>query len=329
LNCYDEFAENRLSAENFVEVLKIIENFLIRRYIANVPTNQLDKIFPSLYKQVTANVETDFISSLKSVLSTKNYPTDIQFRKAIELSKLYGGGDKIKKTKHLLTLIEQSYGHKELIDFEPVTIEHILPQTISEAWKHEIGDKWEETHDLYLHTLGNLTLTAYNSELSNENFEEKKKILQESHLELNRYFNNKYHWCEEDIKQRAEHLSARCLQIWSYFGEEDIILSQDVTGKKPYSLTIWGEEYRVRHWVEVLEYTVKIIADLAPDKLDVLIKEYPRFINRKKDKFRRAAEVIDGIFVEKNYSAESIQRFCIQAIETIDLSSEDWHVESN
>ena len=83
----------------------MLENFLIRRYIVNVPTNQLDKVFPGLYKQVLQKAEQehkDFVASLKSVLATKNYPTDIQLRKSIELSKLYGGGDKIKKTKHLL-----------------------------------------------------------------------------------------------------------------------------------------------------------------------------------------------------------------------------------
>lgn len=330
LNCYDDFAEARLTSDKFVEVLKIIENFLIRRYVANVPTNQLDKIFPVLYKQISAKNDNDFILGLKSVLATKNCPTDIQFRKAIELSKLYGSGDKVKKTKHLLTLIEQSYGHKELIAFDTLTIEHILPQTISESWKKDIGDNWEETHDLYLHTLGNLTLTAYNSELSNDNFEEKKKILNESHLELNKYFQGKQHWREEDIKQRAEQMTDKCLEIWPYFGEENSPNIGDVTGTRPVNLIIWGQEYPVKYWSDVLEQTVKTIADLAPEKLDILVLEYPRFINKNTYGLGRSArimEIADGVFINKNYSAESIQRFCTQALETIDLSTDDWQVK--
>jgi uncharacterized protein with ParB-like and HNH nuclease domain len=330
LNCYNDYNDNKLKLSEFIETLRILENFLIRRYIANVPTNQLDKIFPTLYKQIEMKASANFLMGLKSVLATKNYPTDIQFRKAIELSKLYGSGDKIRKTKHLLMLIEQSFGHKELIDFVPLSIEHILPQTLSNEWKKDLGDNWEETHDLYLHTLGNLTLTAYNSELSNECFEEKKKILTESHLELNKYFASKESWTEEDIKNRAEHIAHKCLQIWSYFGDENNIYSEEVTGTRPQCLIIWGQEYPVKYWAEVLEQTVKTIADLAPEKLDVLIKEYPRFINSNPAKFGkspRVTEIIPGIHINKNYSAESIQRFCVQAIETIELSADDWRVK--
>lgn len=326
LNCYDDFKENRLTNEGFVEILRIVENFLIRRYVANIPTNQLDKIFPSLHKQAVVKNDINFIEGLKIVLATKNYPTDIQFRKSIELSKLYGSGDKVKKTKHLLSLIEQSYGHKELVQLESLTIEHIMPQTLSNDWKKALGENWEETHDLYLHTFGNLTLTAYNSELSNEFFSKKKKILGESHLEINKYFQDKETWNEAEIKLRAADLTDKCLSIWSYFGNHTDDQSSDVTGTKPKQLVIWGEEYSVKHWVDVLEQTVKTVADLAPEKLELLITEYPRFINNNKEKFRRPSEVLEGVFVEKNYSAESIQRFCTQAMETIELDSNDWKV---
>jgi uncharacterized protein with ParB-like and HNH nuclease domain len=328
LNCYDDYAENRLTIADFVYILKIIENFLIRRYVANVPTNQLDKVFPALYKQVLKE-NNGFVAGLKMVLSTKNYPTDIQFRKAIKDSKLYGGGDKVKKTKHLLSLIESSHGHKELIDFEPLTIEHILPQTISETWKNDLGENWEETKDLYLNTLGNLTLTAYNSELSNDTFREKKKILQESHLELNKYFDTKEKWQGDDITERAEYLAEQCLKIWPYFGEEVTRNIDEVTGTKPVILTIWGQEYIVKHWADVLEQTAKTVADLAPEKIEILVKEYPRLINTDRrclGRSPRIVEISNGIYLNKNYSAEHIQRFCIQAIETIELTSKDWKV---
>ncbi len=326
LNCYFDYETSKISVSEFVETLKIVENYLIRRYIANVPTNQLDKIFPVLYKQVGVKNEQNFISGLKSVLATKNYPTDIQLKKAVELSKLYGSGDKVKKTKHLLSLIEISFGHKELIAFETLTIEHILPQTISQSWKDALGENWEETHDLYLHTLGNLTLTAYNSELANESFHEKKKILIESHLELNQYIASMMQWTESEIKQRADFMSNQILSMFPYFGDNQSENNKEVTGTKPVSLSIWGESFPTKFWVDVLEQTVRTISELAPEKLEVLMKEYPRFVGNKKEKFRRPGEVSTNLYVEKNFSAESIQRFCIQAIETIEMTSDDWHV---
>jgi len=328
LNCYEDYNRNSLKKDDFIEVLKIIENFLIRRYIVNVPTNQLDKIFPPLYKQTRQKGQERFIDNLKLVLQTKNYPTDIQLRKAIEFSKLYGSGDKIKKTKHLLCLIEESYNHKEKVVFDELTIEHIMPQSIKNTpwWKKHLGDNWEETHDLYLHTLGNLTLTAYNPELSNDNFEEKKKILKNSHIELNKYFEGREMWAEKDIRDRGEYLTDKCLEIWPYFGNVKTAFSEDVTGSKPTNLRIWDINFPVKYWVDVLELTVKTIQDLAPEKLEILIEEYPRFVNKKSEKFRRPSEVLPGVFVEKNYSAENIQRFCIQAMETIELTSDDWDV---
>jgi uncharacterized protein with ParB-like and HNH nuclease domain len=328
LNCYHDFEEKKISLESFLEVLKILENYLIRRYIANIPTNQLDKIFPPLYGSVQKFVDknkVDFLTALKLVLSTKSYPTDFQLHKAIEDSKLYGGGDKIKKTKHLLSLIELSFNHKEMIQFENLTIEHILPQTLNEKWKSHLGENWEQVNDLYVHTLGNLTLTAYNSELNNDDFEEKKKILKESNLELNKYFQDKPSWKEEDIKIRAEYLSNKCLEIWKYFGEQNSI--KEVIGTKPTTLIIWGQEYPVKYWVDVLEITVKTITDLAPDKLEVLINEYPRFVGKNKEKFRRPLEVVDGVFIEKNFNSENIQKFCVQAIQTIELTTDDWQVK--
>lgn len=331
LNCYHDYFNNTLSAQNFIAVLQIIENFLLRRYIANVATNQLDKVFPPLYKQVCEQNIPDFVTSLKSVLQTKNYPKDANFRKAIEDSKLYGGGDKVKKTKLLLSIIEQSYGHREQIMLDRLTIEHVLPQNIGNStwWKNHLGETWEDTHDLYVHTLGNLTLTGYNSELSNDSFEEKKKILRDSNLTLNSYFNNKETWREEDIKHRADYLAEQCLQIWPYFGEESKQATGDVRGTTPTNLIIWGQSYPVRYWADVLEQTLKIVADLDPEKLDVLISNYPRYINKNKSSLgnsSRPVEVASGIFVNKNYNAENIRKFCMQAISTIELSSDDWKV---
>ncbi|MBL7786023.1 MAG: DUF262 domain-containing protein [Chitinophagales bacterium] len=328
LNCYNDYEQNNLSSEDFIEVLRLLENFLIRRYVANVATNQLDKIFPVLYRQVRESNETNFVAGLKKVLSSKNYPTNIQFRRFIETSKLYGGGDKNKKTKHLLTLIEQSYGHKEIIDFESLSIEHILPKTLSEDWKKYLGDNWEETRDLFLHTIGNLTLTGYNSEMSNDMFEDKKQVLQNSHLALNKYFYDIDYWGQEEIKGRSVHLAEKCILTWPYFGDENISESEN-SEKKLQRLIIWKQEFPVKYWTDILEITVKTIADLMPEKIELLIKEFPSYVNNSQTKFNKGARIIqitNNVYINKNYSVESIQRFCTQAIETIGMSTDEWQV---
>src|ERR1700733_14857910 len=89
-----------------------------------------------------------------------------------------------------------------------------MPQTLTDTWKDELGGNWEVIHELWLHTLGNLTLTGYNPELSNADFSTKRAILQKSHVELNRYFASVTTWNEQAISQRADNLADAALKIW-------------------------------------------------------------------------------------------------------------------
>ncbi len=120
------------------------------------------------------------------------------------VKQFYGGGDRVIKTKLILETLEEKYAHKEQVPFDNLSVEHVMPQTLSVWWQNELGNDWEETHDLFLHTIGNLSLTAYNTELSNDDFPIKKQRLNESHLEINKYFNALNTWTRADIEQRAE-----------------------------------------------------------------------------------------------------------------------------
>ena len=134
LNVYDDYQGNKISASQFSEVIKTLENFMIRRFVCNVPSNALNKIFPSLYVQVLEKNSDNFVAALKSTLQSKGYPKDYEFSARIQDVKLYGAGDRQVKTKLLLESIEESFGHKESVSFEKtvITIEHILPQTPTE-----------------------------------------------------------------------------------------------------------------------------------------------------------------------------------------------------
>ena len=162
LNCYNKYNLGEITSSDFIEILKTLENFLIRRFICNIPTNQLNKIFSPLNNQIQSGVFANYVEGMKTLLQNKTYPKDNEFKERIKDAKLYGAGDRATKSKLILEKIEESYDHKEKIDFNGLEIEHVMPQTLTDSWKDHLGDDWEKAHELLLHTIGNLTLTAYN-----------------------------------------------------------------------------------------------------------------------------------------------------------------------
>jgi len=328
LNLYGDYIENKISKTEFVDILKILENYLIRRFVCNIPTNQLNKIFPTLYPQLQAKSQGNLVEGLKAILQSRGYPKDNEFYARFKDTKFYGAGDRQIKTKLILESLEEKFAHKEPVSFDNLTIEHVMPQTLSTWWQNNLDEDWEETHELYLNTIGNLTLTAYNSKLSNDDFATKKQTYSESHLELNRYFLPLLSWTRSEIERRADALAKSALELWNYFGQETSVQSdlREVTGTTPTELKILGQQFQVHSWRDVLEQTLNTVADLEPDKFVVITNSFPRYVGKEKSKFRAIRQLQNGYFIEVNLSAQSIQKFCYQAISTIELTSEEWEV---
>ncbi len=122
-------------------------------------------------------------------------------------------------TSRILRTLEEDRGHKEPAVLDQVTVEHVMPQTLSEEWIATLGENYEEKQQRYLHTLGNLTLSAYNQELYNKPFAQKKEEYARSHLELNRYLSNFEKWDETEIQQRAQTLGEQALLMWPRLAE--------------------------------------------------------------------------------------------------------------
>lgn len=333
LSCYQAYTQGELSTESYLDILRTLENFIMRRFVCNIPSNELIGIFPSLYEQAKNKNPSDLANGVRIVLQARNYPKDAEFKARLIESKLYGAGDRLKKTKLLLETLEESFQHKEPVKFDNVvTIEHIMPQTLTEWWQAQLGEEWQGDHELCLHTLGNLTLTAYNSELSNDSFPEKKRHLNQSHLELNRYFQKVEMWNRTEIERRSRILAEMALEIWPYFGDEtslSYVALDSVTGRVPSLVSILGQEFRVESWREVLLRTLNTIAELEPELFSQLASEYPRFISKEISRFRSGRQLSNGYYVEVNISAKDIYRFCQQSIESIGLSRDDWRVEAS
>lgn len=215
---YDLRERGLMPIEGLREVVSYIESFLVRRQLAGIPTNALNRLFVQFVEQLPQD-ET-FPQAVRQELSRQRryWPTDEQLREAIQTRQFYFSG-RGPQRKLILERLEQSYGHPEQIDFEntDLTIEHVLPQTLSEEWREHLGSLGQdpdEVHQSLVHTLGNLTLTAFNGTLSNNPFERKRQIYSGSHLELNRVLAVQEAWGRDEILTRADELADHAIAIW-------------------------------------------------------------------------------------------------------------------
>jgi uncharacterized protein with ParB-like and HNH nuclease domain/alkylated DNA nucleotide flippase Atl1 len=215
---YDLRERGLLPVEGLREVVSYIESFLVRRQLAGIPTNALNRLFVQFVGQLPQDAK--FPQALRQELSRprRYWPSDEQLREAIRARPFYFSG-RGPQRKLILERLEQSYEHPEQIDFgnSDLTIEHILPQTLSEEWREHLaglGQDPDEVHQTLVHTLGNLTLTAFNGVLSNNPFVRKQQIYGASHLELNRELKDKHAWGRDEVLARADELADHAIRIW-------------------------------------------------------------------------------------------------------------------
>lgn len=213
LMLYNDYTAERLSSDDFGRILKLIEIFILRRAVCGVPTNILNKYFPTVYGNLDKdNIVESFRQKLKTETGQGRMPDDSEFRSALISNNLYG--DKI--LRYVLEEIE-NYDNKEAVDFTDLQIEHIMPQVLSEEWKKELGADYESIHQRYVDRLGNLTLTGYNPEYSNKTFLEKRdmeKGFKESKLKINGSLAKLGKWTEQEMTGRAEELASIAAKIW-------------------------------------------------------------------------------------------------------------------
>ena len=205
------------------------------------------------------------------------------------------------------------------------TIEHIMPQSLDDAWKAHLGENWDEIHRDYVHTLGNLTIVTqeWNSSLSNSSFERKKDRLANHALLINSmYFSQSVEkWDSRAIEDRAQALTDRVLQIWVAFGEPPSI--EDVSGRKPYALILLGESHDVNSWRDVAFKMAEVISELA-DNFDAIAEDMGSFFSREERK--RSWQMGNGWWIYINLSSSSVVSFCERLTSMVGLSDDDWEI---
>lgn len=215
LEVYDDYASGILTKEDIIQIVRIVEAYVFRRHICSIPTNSLNKTFAACMKSVDRK---RYVESIKAhfilLPSYRRFPDDIEFTSELQTRDIYNNLRKSYWFKKI-----ENYKRKEQVQVGQYTIEHIMPQNpkLSDEWKEEIGSDWKRVQETWLHTIGNLTLTGYNSEYSDKSFRIKRNMengFRDSPIKLNNSLRNVEKWNENAIKERAKKLSEIALSVW-------------------------------------------------------------------------------------------------------------------
>ncbi|GAA6867001.1 hypothetical protein HpHNI55_11840 [Helicobacter pylori] len=267
LELYSDYSDGVLSKADFIPIIALIESYICRRAVCGLGTNSLNKVFPSFTKHIQKD---EYFKSLKAhfgyLTNNQRFPNNDEFKDRLITIDFYNKFK--KKTKCFLERLENFDDTKEPVDTKGLTIEHIMPQKLTKEWERDLGENFQEIHDKYLHTIGNLTLTGYNSEYSNKSFQEKQgmeKGFKNSPLRLNQGLrDNLESFGEEEIKKRANDLADLALKIWTYPKLDAETLEKykpkkDKKEKKVYDLSSYKFGSHSRELFDILSKEIKAL----------------------------------------------------------------------
>jgi uncharacterized protein with ParB-like and HNH nuclease domain len=339
LNCL-EILESDIQAEiinknDFLWIISMIESLYIRRYVCGESNQEVSDAFINLSKDIILNknirVKDLFIKHLN-----KYYPKDDAFIADLERIPLYKE-DTAKKNYARLILIslEEYLGLKSpgcyAFHTESHFIEHIMPQTLNDIWLKDLGEEWED-YKLWLHTLGNLTLTSQkaNPMASNSSFQDKKKIYQKCLYRLNERVLQPDHWDFHSISKRGEFLSKTASEIWKIpkdIIDPPIIKIRNVKpNESPCYLKIKGEKIPTTTWEKVQYYTIERMNRCDPLKFNQIIEECPKDLSKKEGTISKGIFIEDsGIYYRKIKKGKDIHIFCKILKDKMEWGGDDWY----
>ena len=216
MKLYRDYVEEKLSREDFLAILHMIESYIFRRAICGLPTNSHKNTFINFCETIKTE---NHLSHMKEKFANLEYrhrfPADDEFRTSMQSRDDY---HKFSNTDYLLRKVEDSFVIREKVDTSECTLEHIMPRNLSPDWEKSLGSNHQSIRKQYLNTLGNLTLTGYNSRLSNRPFKKKRDIeggFCDSRLKINESLCKRDKWNAEGIKERTEELAELALKVWT------------------------------------------------------------------------------------------------------------------
>ena len=295
--------EELISGEEAGRAFSIVEDYIFRRLICALPTNALNKIFATLANEIRKLDGTyeDYSDKLSYILLKKQgsgkFPSDEEFSSDFRSRSLYGGTVS-RVIWYIFSCLENEgtletkdvWNHLEKGEY---SIEHIMPQTLSEKWMEDLGDDWETVHEEWLNRLGNITVVAapYNSMFSNNPFIRKRDMghgFKDSGLRINQFIASKDKWTENELSERSALLAEKALSIWpglvtSYQEPEEekveISLADDIdlTGRSLLSASFNGTPVSATVWADFVEQVSKLVYEADPSRLATITKDASRY----------------------------------------------------
>lgn len=349
---FDDYEAGVINQEELEKVLTFLRNYSIRRIMCEISSNSLRGLYKTLYARLFARPENkahyyDAVVSFFMQLTSRDVlPTQETFVAALEEYNLYR---KNALCKYLLTAIENQ-GKEQLIT-DNLTVEHIMPQNknLSASWQAMLGERWAEDHSKYLHTLGNLTLTGYNSELGDKPFAEKKAMLADVHSKITTLYDDvrdKEIWDVSAIQTRAKRLSGIIVSLFPIDPPEEEISFMDpryqeytcddpdtATYKTPAYFVLRGERVNCTSFAEMLklvierlyEFDASIIKDMARNN-EHLVDWSQHVMFSYDEKVVKSGYRITGtdIYEDVGFSSSHIMNFIRALLDRYDVDRSDF-----
>lgn len=290
---FDDYENGIINKNELARVLNMLLSYSIRRLVCEIGSNTLRGLYKTLYGRVFEQKENkntyydSLVSFFLQQTSKNTIPSDNEFVTALQEKNLYS---KNALCKYLLCAIENQ--GKETLDTENLSIEHIMPQNknLSMSWQKMLGENWQSVHEKYLHTLGNLTLTGYNSELGDKPFEKKKEKLEETITHIAVLYSDvkdKSEWNSVNMEKRAKRLAEIILKLFPieqpktkieftdpHYKLYTLANPDDATYKTVNYFEFLGERVNVSSFAEMVRSIAQILYDMDNSIIDDMAKKH-------------------------------------------------------
>lgn len=349
---FDDYENGVVDSMQLAKILRFFQNYSIRRMICEIGSNSLRGLYKTLYSRMFINEKNkehyyDTVASFFTQLNSKDMlPDEQSYSIALVQNNLYR---KNALCKFLLTSIENQ--GKEKLEASNLTVEHIMPQNknLSTSWQKMLGEEWQTVHEIYMHTLGNLTLTGYNSELGDKPFLTKKQMLNENESKVVHLYSDvksENVWGKTQIEKRARRLAKEIVDLFPIESPEISISFNDLrykeytceepneaTNKSPNYYVLLGERVVVNKFADMLKSVVlklyeldsSIIMKMADDSETIADGSKVVLFSYDDEKVKGEYRIPNtNIYEAVDFSAWNIMRIIKTLIEKYDLSYDDF-----
>lgn len=210
LKVLSDYHNEIINEEEAESIFLLVDSYLLRCHVCDM-NKAGNKVFPEMILKIDPK---QYLKSIEKILMSKignqRFPRDITIKEKLKQLPLYTNRT---MCRYMLSRLEGEK-NKERVSLDNLQIEHIMPRTLTKDWKDSLGHNFSEIHEKYLHTIGNLTLTAYNPDLSNAIFSIKQEQYKKSNITITRDLEKYEEWNKEQIEQRINMMTEDMIKIW-------------------------------------------------------------------------------------------------------------------